>query len=138
MIAGYSGTPLIKKLGIKQGMDVAFTQAPASYRTLLGGLPEDVKTKAKGVVDFSHFFTAFAADLRKQFPKLKARLKPDGCLWVSWPKGTSKLDTDLNGNIVRAVGLDHGLVDIKVCAIDDDWSGLKFVYRTADRRQLPR
>jgi len=135
--AGYSETPLIKKLGLKPGERSCFLNAPEGFPKTLGALPMGIqliqrlpKTRS---LDFIHFFTKDRNKLEKIFPQLKAALNFDGTLWVSWPKGSSKVTTDLNENIVREVGLDNGLVDVKVAAIDETWSGLKFVYRVEDR-----
>lgn len=108
---------------------------PADYFALLGPLPEDVEISARlsGSFDFLHLFVQQKPRLLQRLPKLQAALKPDGALWISWPKGGSKLPTDLNGNSVREAGLAAGLVDIKVCAVDADWSGLKFVIPVAKR-----
>ena len=84
-------------------------------------------------MDFIHVFSTSQSELRRSFPSLKKRLEKNGLIWVSWPKGASKIETDLDGNHVREIGLKNGLVDVKVCAVDDDWSGLKFVYRLKDR-----
>jgi hypothetical protein len=131
-MAGYSGTPLVKKLGIKEGMVLSVVGAPRPYSSIVDDLPE-VREASKGEVDFVHFFTSSASELKKKFPALKKRLKKTGMLWVSWPKGSSSLETDIKEDLVRKVGLEGGLVDVKVCAVDEDWSGLKFVYRLADR-----
>ena len=135
MSAGYSGTPLIKKLGLAPGMKAAFPGAPDHYRALLGELPEDLRllTRLGRQMDFIHFFTASRAELLRRFPTLVSALAPTGMLWVSWPKKTSRLDKDLAESDVRAAGLANGLVDVKICAVDEDWSGLKFVYRLRDR-----
>lgn len=133
--AGYSGTPLAKKLGFKPGFRVRFVGAPAEYANLLGKLPADVTvaTATRGTFDLIHLFTKRSADLERQLPKLKAALAKDGMLWISWPKKTSGVATDLTGDVVRETALAGGLVDIKVCAVDETWSGLKFVYRRKDR-----
>lgn len=135
MTAGYSGTPLIKKLGIKAGMRVRFVAAPDDYANLLGTLPDAVVIgdEQTGQCDFIQFFTKSQADLLDQFPRLKQGLKSDGMLWVSWPKKASKVKTDVDENVIREIGLENGLVDVKVAAIDAVWSGLKFVYRLQDR-----
>ena len=135
MSAGYSGTPLIKKLGIKPGFIIAVLNPPADYDQTLGELPDDVDKmdSLDGTFDFIHFFTKDRAELEAEFPNLKAALKPDGMLWVSWPKKASKVPTDLDENMIRDIGLGNGLVDVKVAAIDAIWSGLKFVYRLEDR-----
>ena len=135
MPAGYSGTPLVKKLGLRAGHRARVVDAPDHYLDLLGTLPGDVtfaKT-TRGAFDFIHLFSTRAADLRRRLPTLRNALEPDGLLWISWPKKTSSIASDLDGNGVRAIGLDAGLVDVKVCAVDEDWSGLKFVYRKRDR-----
>lgn len=136
MTAGYSGTPLIKKLGIKPGMQVCFINTPENYEDLLGPLPDDltIHTTVQPQSDFIHFFTKEKLTLETEFPALKAALAMDGMLWISWPKKASKIETGLNDNIVRTIGLEQGLVDVKVAAVDSIWSGLKFVYRKADRR----
>jgi hypothetical protein len=136
--AGYSGTPLIKKLGLKPGKRACFLNASEDFPKILGPLPVGIqliqrlpKTQS---LDFIHFFTKKRSKLEKSFSKLKAALNWGGILWISWPKGTSKVPTDLNENIVREIGLDEGLVDVKVAAIDETWSGLKFVFRIKDRK----
>lgn len=135
MIAGYSKTPLIKKLGIKPGHRVRLLNPPEGYLQHLGDLPSDAHLvrEAAQQADFIQFFTKDKAALEERFPQLKATLALDGLLWISWPKKASKVDTDLNENIVRQIGLANGLVDVKVAAIDSVWSGLKFVYRLEDR-----
>jgi hypothetical protein len=136
-MAGYSGKALVVKLGIKEGTRVAALGSPVAYEELVGGLPDGVKvaTSLCGKVDFIHFFTNSKSELRSMFPKLKRGLVENGMLWVSWPKGASKVATDLNENVVREIGLAAGLVDVKVCAVNETWSGLKFVYRLKDRKE---
>ncbi len=133
MPAGYSGTPLPKKLGIKAGHRVGLLSAPEDFE--LGELPEDVRLihRAQGRFDVIVLFTRRASDLRKRFSRLAERLVPNGGLWVGWPKKSSGMPTDLAFDIVQRRGLDCGLVDNKVCALDDTWSGLRFVYRLKDR-----
>ena len=130
-----SGRPLIKKLGIKAGKRAFFLDAPSHYFDLLGPLPEGLLIEDALVqyLDFIHFFAVEQDWLIESFPALKYHLDKKGMLWVSWPKGTSKVTTDLNSNIVREIGLNNGLVDVKVCSVDDTWSGLKFMYRREDR-----
>lgn len=128
-----AGTPLIKKLGIQPGYSVHLLNPPPNYLTLLGALPEGVSMDGPGPYDFIHAFTRSQVDLLASLPHLKRQLKPGGMLWLSWPKKSSRLNTNLSRDMVRGAGLDIGLVDTKVAAIDDDWSGLKFVYRLADR-----
>jgi hypothetical protein len=133
-MAGYSGTPLAKKLGIKDGFRVFFADAPDDFDRELE-LPADVSIVTTKVrpLDLVLLFSKSEAKLIKDFPTLARKLRPNGMLWVSWPKKTSGVKTDLNENIVRRIGLDAGLVDVKVCAVNDVWSGLKFVYRLKDR-----
>ncbi len=135
-MAGYSGTPLVKKLGLKPGFRAAFINQPADYEEKLGELPEgiDVRRRLGKGLDFIHFFTDRRSKLVRTFPSLARNLAPSGMLWISWPKAASGVETDLNGNVVRNIGLGNGLVDIKVCAVDDVWSGLKFVVRVRDRK----
>ncbi len=136
MPAGYSKTPLVKKLGIKLGFKIHFAHPPDNLQSLLGELPEKTTTivELNGPVDYIHLFTKSKDELQTQFPILKAALAQNGLLWISWPKKASKVTTDLNENIVRDIGLRNGLVDVKVCAVDEIWSGLKFVYRLQDRK----
>jgi hypothetical protein len=135
-MAGYSGTPLVQKLGIKPDARVRFVYAPADFSTTLGPLPAgaaQVGPAAKNLDLVVLFVTARAA-LVDQFAKLAAKLAPAGMLWVAWPKKASGVPTDLTENVVQDFGLEAGLVDVKVCAIDDTWSGLKFVIRLKDRK----
>jgi hypothetical protein len=133
--AGYSGTPLVKKLGIKPGAVMHAINAPPHYANLLHDLPAGVKTlkRLRPGTDFVHLFATKEAQLAAALPTAKAALKTDGMLWVSWPKKAAKQDTDLTEDRVRALALKIGLVDVKVCAVDDTWSGLKLVYRLKDR-----
>ena len=132
---GYSGTPLAKKLGIKEAHRVLLVNEPKEYRTLLGPLSESVKfiRRADATVDVAHIFTTQRQDLSKHLVALRQTLRPDAALWISWPKKTSRISSDINGDIVREIGLKVGLVDVKVCAVDEDWSGLKFMFRKEDR-----
>ena len=133
--AGYSGTPLIRKLGIKSGFRLWLVGAPADYRALLGPLPKgaDVAAVEDTGIEFAHVFATTEAELTDRLGDAKRRIAPNGMVWASWPKKASGVETELNGNVVRRIGLDSGLVDIKVCAVDATWSALKFVYRVADR-----
>lgn len=131
-MTGYSKASLIKKMGIKQGMRGIFVCLPKEVRGLFEQAPLNVAKKLSGNFDYIHLFSKDEADLRIDFLKVKKFLKLDGILWISWPK-SGKLGTNLNENKVRNIGLANGLVDIKVAAIDDIWSGLKFVYRLRDR-----
>jgi hypothetical protein len=137
-----ASTPLPKKLGIKDGSRVALIGAPEGFELTLGRLPEGVtvSTRLRRGVDVIVFFTRKRAELDRRFDKLAQALDPAGGLWIAWPKGSSDLETDLNENIVRDVGLPRlgrSLVDNKVCAIDDDWSGLRFVVRKEQRAGWP-
>lgn len=139
-MAGYSGTPLAKKLGLKSGHRLALIEAPDGFERLLEGLPDGV-TIARGgraAADVIVLFCTRAADLARRFPAAAARLDPAGGLWVAWPKKSSGRATDLGENEIRALGLSAGLVDNKVCAVDDVWSGLRFVVRLADRPPAAR
>lgn len=129
--AGYSGKPLIEKLGIKEGTKCAALNAPNHYLALLGTLPDGVKiqSRLRKEMDFIHFFSVEAGELAKKFPLLVKSLANKGTIWISWPKKTSSITTDLTEHVVREIGLKLGVVDVKVCAVDEDWSGLKFLRR---------
>lgn len=135
MSAGYSGTPLVKKLGIKEGFRVALVGAPRGFRDELLDLPGGVSfvTSVQGQLDLVLFFATTRSELTRNFSQLAAKLKPAGMLWIAWPKKASGVATDLSDGVVRETGLDAGLVDVKVCAVNDIWSGLKFVIRVKDR-----
>ena len=134
-MAGYSGTPLLKKLGLKPGTTLYFGGAPPEYFDWISPLPDriQVSTRLSGELDFIHLFITKRSVFREQFIRAKSNLKKDGMLWVSWPKKASKVPTDLDENIIREFGLKSGLVDVKVCAVSEVWSGLKFVFRVKDR-----
>ena len=134
-MAGYSGTPLVKKLGIKPGQQIALLSGPPGYRKTLGALPVKVTCTEHLVdkLDFIQVFVTSQAELKQRFKDAKRCLAMNGSLWISWPKKTSGMATDLNENLLREIGLGLGLVDVKVCAVDETWSGLKFVYRLKDR-----
>lgn len=135
MSAGYSGTPLLTKLGIRAGMRLAFLDTPAQYRKQLGPLPFEVTELARcgRNMDFVHWFVRRASQLAR-FATLAGSLAPTGMLWASWTKKSSLLYAGFGDAEVRAAGLATGLVDVKVCAVDEDWSGLRFVVRREDRR----
>jgi hypothetical protein len=138
--SGYSGKSLAEKLGLRPGMRIALVDAPPGYRRRLGALPDGatfVGPRSRNV-DLLHLFSVTRPALEASFRSAKRRIKPDGMLWVSWPKRTSDIVTDLTENIVREIGLAGGLVDIKVAAVDGDWSALKFVYRVTDRPATAR
>jgi hypothetical protein len=129
--AGYSGTPLAKKLGIGTGHRVWLAQAPANYKSLLAPLPDGVtfSSKPSSATDVAHVFTSQRRELEKTLRSLRTTLKPDASIWVSWPKKASKMPTDIAEDVIREVALPMGFVDIKVCAVDETWSGLKLVVR---------
>jgi len=131
--AGYSGTPLVKKLGIKGGARFQLVNAPSGFDRTLGELPADSRASSRGTLDFAMLFVRRQAELHKDFPRLRDRLESNGMLWVAWPKKAARLETDVSENIVREFGLAAGLVDVKICAVDETWSGLKFVRRLKDR-----
>lgn len=134
-MAGYSGTPLPKKLGIKERHRVALINAPAEFTATLGTLPAGVEIvrQLRTPLDVMLFFTKSESELLKRFGALAGKLSPAGGLWIVWPKKAAGVATDLTENVVRRIGLDAGLVDNKVCAIDETWSGLRFVIRLKDR-----
>jgi hypothetical protein len=134
-VAGYSGTPLTKKLGIKEGHRVAFPSAPDGFRGLLGELPDgiSVKSRASGPLDVIVFFTKRRAELERRLPTLRRAMEPAAGLWIAWPKGSSGVETDMTEDVARELGLANRLVDNKVCAIDETWSGLRLVIRLKDR-----
>jgi len=137
-MAGYSGTPLPKKLCIREGARVALVGAPQGFESVLGELPAGagvVSPSRKGL-DVVLLFARSRAELVRRFESLAARIAPDGSLWVAWPKKASGVETDLAEGYVRQHGLDVGLVDVKVCAVNETWSGLRFVYRLKDRPRL--
>jgi len=135
--AGYSGKPLAHKLGFKPSMKVIFVNDPPVYRELIGSLYRDITVgkRLSGHYDLIHFFTTKETELRRRLPALRRALKPSGMLWISWPKKTSRIKTDVRGTDVRNIVLkeEKTLVDVKICAVDDDWSGLKFVIRRESR-----
>lgn len=135
--AGYSGTPLVKKLGIKAGQTVVVVNPPRNFLAQeLQPLPENVtlaSATTRKQLDFIMLFVSSAKALQTELPKLKEKLARDGILWVSWPKKSSGVETNLSFGVVQQLGLKIGLVDVKICAVNDIWSGLKFVYRLKDR-----
>lgn len=137
--AGYSATPLVQKLGLKAGMRVRLLAPPEHYWNLLGEepasmdleqLPEDSEQKA----DFTHLFATDAATLEEAFARARATMQEEGIVWASWPKKSSGISSEVSRSEVMAAGKKVGLVDVKVCAVDDIWSGLKFVIPVADRK----
>ena len=134
-MAGYSGTPLAKKLGIREDSVVLPVHAPANYRELLAPIPDGVRfvKKADAKTDVVHLFVTKKADLERALAGYRKQLASDATVWVSWPKKSSKVPTDITEDVIREVALPMGWVDVKVCADDDVWSGLKLVVRLANR-----
>jgi hypothetical protein len=129
--AGYSGTPLVKKLGIKPDASLLFVGAPDDFEPLLVGMPTGVRPKRGGTAaaDLTIWWPASVRDLQSRMAAIEKRIAPGGSIWIAWAKKASGVKTDLNENVIRDAGLAHGLVDYKVCAISDIWSGLKFARR---------
>ena len=135
-MSGYSGTPLAKKLGIRAHARLFVRAAPDNYRELLAPLPEGVHSvrRIDARTDLIHLFATRAAALARALTAARGAMRMDAVIWVSWPKRLSGVDTDISENDVRALALPLGLVDVKVCAVDDTWSGLKLVLRKSERR----
>jgi hypothetical protein len=135
MSVGYSGTPLAKKLGIKDGFTIRLINAPDYYLDLFTDWPTDIHiSEGKNEKNLIHFFTKDSSELHKVLPGLKKEIVANGIIWVSWPKKTSKVVTDVSENMIRDLALNIGLVDVKVCAVDEVWSGLKLVIPVKDRK----
>lgn len=133
--SGYSGTPLAKKLGIKEGFKIRLVNEPANYFDLVTDMPANVimlKNK-KATKDLVHYFTKRSADLKRDIISLRNEIFPGGMIWISWPKKAAKIETDITEDIIRNIALANGLVDVKVCAVDEVWSGLKLVVPLKDR-----
>ncbi|MXV14639.1 DUF3052 family protein [Hufsiella ginkgonis] len=134
MSSGYSQTPLAKKLGIKAGFSVFTVNEPAHFRDLLTDLPERVNwNNPESQPDLVHLFIRSAAEVKPLLTSASGQIKRNGTIWVSWPKKTSGIVSDMSENLVRDTALAMGLVDVKVCAVDETWSGLKIVWRTENR-----
>ncbi len=136
-MAGYSETPLAKKLGIKEGFRLGFVNAPKGFKKELGPLPAGVKISVGHLpkpLDLIILFTDSTRTLKIEFPILAEKLTANGMLWIAWPKKSSGVLTDMAFDIVQQTGLQAGLVDVKICAVNEIWSGLKFVYRIKDRK----
>lgn len=135
-MTGYSGTPLVRKLGIRPSEKIVALGAPAHYAELLVDLPAGamISNRAPREPQFVHLFVTMRSELEKQLTKLRALIADTGVLWVSWPKKFSKVPTDITEDIIRAVALPLGFVDVKVCAVDEVWSGLKLMIRRANRK----
>ena len=134
-MAGYSSTPLAKKLGIKEGSRIALVNAPKNFEKELGELPNGAAfvKRLTNSLDIILLFVLTERDLARDFTRLAKKLVSNGMIWIAWPKKSSGVKTDLSFDSVQRIGLDAGLVDVKICAVDDTWSGLKFVYRLKDR-----
>jgi len=135
-MAGYSGTPLPQKLGIKPGLMVVTINAPANYRRLLGQLPDHVNFSNRVTANsmFVHLFTSKRNELQRRLSILRNKLSDNGAVWVSWPKKSSGISTDVTEDVTREIALPLGFVDIKVCAVDETWSGLKLMIRRENRK----
>jgi hypothetical protein len=134
-MAGYSGTPLLKKLGIKEGCSMLVINKPKNYSELIGELHDEareVNSNSKEI-DFIHVFVKSKKELESSLPKLMNQLKRDGMIWVSWYKKSAGIPTDVTEDVIRSIALPMGLVDVKVCAVDEQWSGLKLVIRKENR-----
>ena len=134
-MAGYSGTPLVKKIGIKPGHRLAILNPPRGFDKEVTPLPDGVVSADQAPLDVAILFAANQSALKKDLGTLAGKLAPAGMLWVAWPKLSSGVSTDLKEGLVQKMGLAAGLVDIKVCAVNEVWSGLKFVIRVKDRKQ---
>ena len=135
-MAGYSGTPLAQKLGFKEGFRAGLVNPPRDFQKELGTLPANVEIFVENLrkpLDLVVLFADSQRNLKREFPRLAQKLTNNGMLWIAWPKRSSGVATDLSENIIREIGLAAGMVDVKVCAVNDIWSGLKFVYRLKDR-----
>ncbi len=133
--AGYSGTPLAKKLGIKGGFHIRLANEPDYYFSLFDNMPGNVSvlSEKKSKKNMIHYFVTQAKMLQKDIASLKNEIEPDGMIWVSWPKKAARVVTDITEDVIRNLALNNGLVDIKVCAVDEIWSGLKLVIPLKDR-----
>ena len=135
-MAGYSGTPLPQKLGIKPGLTVVAINAPSNYRRLLGQIPDSVtfSERLKSGSSFVHLFTSRRSEMQKKMSILRDKISDNGAIWVSWPKKSSGISTDVTEDVIREIALPLRFVDIKVCAVDETWSGLKLMIRRENRK----
>ena len=135
-MAGYSGTPLPQKLGIKPGLMVVTINPPANYRRLLGQIPDSItfSERLKSGSSFVHLFTSRRSEMQKKMSILRDKISDNGAIWVSWPKKSSGISTDVTEDVIREIALPLGFVDIKVCAVDETWSGLKLMIRRENRK----
>jgi len=136
-MAGYSGTPLPRKLGIKENQQIALVNKPGSFQKQLGALPTNTHlvSKLTAPLDLVVLFVESERALAKQFPAIAKKISMNGMIWVAWPKKSSGVPSDLSFDLVQRIGLECGLVDVKICAVDEVWSGLKFVIRLKDRKK---
>ena len=136
-MAGYSGTPLPQKLGIKPGLTIVAINAPENYHRLLGTIPEGVtfSDRLKADSPFVHVFVTKRSELANRLPVLREKIADTGTVWVSWPKRSAGVPTDVTEDVIRDVALPIGFVDVKVCAIDETWSGLKLMVRRENRKR---
>jgi hypothetical protein len=134
--AGYSGTPLAKKLGLKQGFKIRLINPPDYYYDLFADFPDDIEEVGdlKTKKDFIHYFAKNTVQFEKDIKQLRKEIEQNGMIWISWYKKSAKIETDLTEPIIRDIALNNGLVDVKVCALDELWSGLKLVIRLKDRK----
>ena len=134
--SGYSGTPLAKKLGVKDGAKVRIVNQPDYYFDLFENWPKHIQisNEKKSKKDFIHYFSKKYKELEKDIDSLKNEIVPNGMIWISWPKKASKIETDITEDTIRYLALSNGLVDVKVCAVDEVWSGLKLVIPVKDRK----
>lgn len=135
--AGYSGTPLAKKLGIRENSSIIVINSPVPYAELFDDFPENVRisSDSRSQKDLVHYFVTGREKLVKDMYVLKKSITQDGCIWISWPKKSSKVSTDINEDIIRNIAIQNGLVDIKVCAVNETWSALKLVIPVKDRKK---
>ncbi|HYS95947.1 MAG TPA: DUF3052 domain-containing protein [Chthoniobacterales bacterium] len=135
-MAGYSGTPLPQKLGIKPGLTVVAINPPANYRRLLGQIPDSItfSERLKSGSSFVHLFTSRRSEMQKKMSILRDKISDNGAIWVWWPKKSSGISTDVTEDVIREIALPLGFVDIKVCAVDQTWSGLKLMIRRENRK----
>ena len=135
-MSGYSTTPLVKKLGIKEGYKIYFKNPPENYEKLLTQLPDNlhILSRLSSEIDIIQFFTKRKSELEKELKRQITKIKQNGMIWVSWPKKSSKVETDITEDVIREIALPMGLVDIKVCAVDEIWSGIKLVIRKENRK----
>ncbi|WP_199118477.1 DUF3052 family protein [Pedobacter sp. ASV28] len=131
---GYSGTPLAKKLGIKEHFKLLLINTPAHYFDLLVDLPKILEINESSPQDLIHYFTKQLSELDRELPFLKSQIKDNGMIWISWPKKSAKVPTDLTEDLIREIAIKNGLIDVKVCAVDEIWSGLKLVIPVKNRR----